>query len=282
MQYSDLIDIGVNLTHARFDTDRDAVIERAIGAGVSGMVLTGVSLDESRAATALAARHPGFMAATAGVHPHHARDWSHASSQALATLLDAPSTVAVGETGLDYNRDFSPRTDQRAAFEAQLRLAVDHQRPVFLHQRDAEADFLAILREHRAALPGAVLHCFTGDVAMIEACCALDLHFGITGWVSDERRGAALREGVAEIPANRLMVETDAPFLLPKPVRQPVVKRRNEPAHLPHVADAVAALRDESPACLAAWASANARRFFSLPTPASHPPPDAAPPARDR
>ena len=282
MQYSDLIDIGVNLTHARFDADRDAVIDRAIAAGVAGMIVTGVSVEESRAATTLAARYPGLMAATAGVHPHHAREWSGASAEALATLLGNPATVAVGETGLDYNRDFSPRADQRAAFEAQLRLAVDHQRPVFLHQREAEADFLAILSDYRAGLPGAVLHCFTGDPAMIEACRELDLYFGITGWVSDERRGAPLRQGVPLIPANRLMIETDAPFLLPRPVTQPAVKRRNEPAYLPHIIDTLAALRDESGASLAAWTRENSRRFFSLPTPARPPQPGAVRPAPDQ
>jgi TatD DNase family protein len=279
MQYSGLVDIGVNLTHARFDGDRAAVIQRATDAGVAGMIITGVSVDESRAAAALATQYPDLMAATAGVHPHHAQDWTPASAAALAALLDEPANVAVGETGLDYNRDFSPRAEQRAAFEAQLRLAADHQRPVFLHQRDAEADFLALLRDYRPALPGAVLHCFTGDRAMIEACRALDLHFGITGWVGDERRGAALREGVADIPDNRLMIETDAPFLLPAPVSRPWVKRRNEPAYLAHVLNAVAALRDQTPAALAALTEANSRRFFNWPSPASGPRPDAAPPA---
>ena len=169
MQFNGLIDIGVNLTHARFDADRDAVLERAAAAGVTDMIVTGVDVAGSEAAAALAAAHPTILHATAGVHPHHAAQWSPDTAAALSALIERPSTVAMGETGLDYNRDFSPRADQRTAFAAQLRLAADHGHPVFLHQRDAAADFLAILREHRDALPDAVLHCFTGDQAMVEA-----------------------------------------------------------------------------------------------------------------
>ena len=264
MQYNDLIDIGVNLTHARFNADREAVIERATAAGVAGMILTGVNLAESESAAALAEAWPGLMHATAGIHPHHADQWSSAAADTLRALIERPSTVAVGETGLDYNRDFSPRPDQRAAFAAQLEIAAASQSPVFLHQRDADADFLAILREHRAALPAVVLHCFTGDRALLEACLALDVHIGITGWVADERRGAELRRCVPDIPIDRLMIETDAPFLLPGNLPDPPAKRRNEPGFLPHVLEAVAALRDESAIRLAAATTATSRRFFRL------------------
>ncbi|AGY91932.1 hypothetical protein SPICUR_04770 [Spiribacter curvatus] len=264
MQYNDLIDIGVNLTHARFNGDRDAVIERASAAGVAGMVLTGVNIAESESAIALANAWPNVMVATAGVHPHHADQWSNTAAKSLEALIEQPSTVAVGETGLDYNRDFSPRSDQRAAFVAQLEIAATTQSPVFLHQRDADADFLAILREHRAALPAVVLHCFTGDQALLEACLALDVHIGITGWVADERRGAELRRCVPRIPADRLMIETDAPFLLPRNLPDPPAKRRNEPAFLPHVLEAVAALHDESATRLAESTAATSRSFFRL------------------
>lgn len=264
MQTSPLIDIGVNLTHSRFDADRDAVMARAATAGVERMVITGVSANESIAAAALARAHPSVLRSTAGVHPHHASEWNDASAQAIATLLDDPAVCAVGETGLDYNRDFSPRGDQRQAFAAQLALGVTHQRPAFCHQRDAEADFLAILQDYYQTLPGAVLHCFTGGQDLLERCIEWDLYIGITGWICDERRGAALRELVGLIPRSRLLIETDAPFLLPRDLTAPPANRRNEPGFLGHILNRVAALRGESAEALAAITYANSQRLFGL------------------
>ncbi len=264
MLNNSLVDIGVNLTHNQFREDRSEVIARASQAGVTAMVLTGVSLSESEAAARLAADYPHMMRTTAGVHPHYAKEWDGESEKALLALLKNPLVSAVGETGLDYFRDFSPRPAQQAAFNAQLELAGREQMPVFLHQRDAEEDFLAIIREHRDRLPGAVLHCFTGDKALLHACLDLDLHIGVTGWVCDERRGRALRECIADIPAERLMIETDAPFLLPRDLPEKPTNRRNEPAFLPHVLDAVATLRDTSAEALARMTTQNANDFFGF------------------
>lgn len=260
-----LVDIGLNLTHRRFDADREAVIERARQAGVGWMILTGVDELGSRDAAGLAASAPDRFRATAGVHPHHAADWNADLARRIEGLANAPTTVAVGETGLDFNRDFSPRPAQEAAFRAQLELAVRHRLPVFLHQRDAGERFLAILREYRDDLVAAVLHCFTDDRDMLHACLDLDLHIGVTGWVCDDRRGEALRACVADIPADRLMIETDAPFLTPRGLRPKPKGGRNEPAFLPHVAGAVAGLRGVSVDTLAAGTGAVARRFFNLP-----------------
>lgn len=264
MQNHPVIDIGVNLTHSRFEADRDAVMARAARAGVERMVITGVSADESIAAAALARAQPSVLRSTAGVHPHHASEWNDASAQAITTLLEDPAVCAVGETGLDYNRDFSPRYDQRKAFAAQLELGVTHQRPAFCHQRDAQTDFLAILQDHYASLPGAVLHCFTGGQALLEQCIEWDLYIGITGWICDERRGAQLREIVGLIPSSRLLIETDAPFLLPRDLAQPPANRRNEPAFLGHILNRVAALRGESAETLAATTYANSQRLLGL------------------
>jgi len=260
----ELIDIGVNLTHKRFRRDRDEVIQRAADAGVARMVLTGVDLAGSEAALALARTHPGRLTTTVGVHPHHAAEWSPETEAGLRRLLADPAAVAAGETGLDFFRDFSPRPAQEAAFEAQLALAAESGRPAFLHQREAEQRFLAILRAHRDALPGAVLHCFTGDRELLHSCLELDLHIGVTGWICDERRGEALRACVADIPAERLMIETDAPFLLPRDLDPRPRDGRNEPAFLPHVLRAVAALRGETPAAVAESTRATAERFFGL------------------
>ena len=172
--------------------------------------------------------------------------------------------VAIGECGLDFNRNYSPRDDQVRCFRAQLALAAELQLPVFLHERDAHDTFLGILREHRSSLTGAVVHCFTGTRVELDAYLSLDLHIGITGWICDERRGRDLVGLMPSIPARRLMIETDAPYLLPRNLPSPPRDRRNEPAFLPAVRDAVAAARGEAPATTAAATTATARAFFGL------------------
>ncbi len=260
----ELIDIGSNLTHESFAPDRAQVMARALAAGVSRQIITGADLASSRAAAALAADAPGHLWSTAGFHPHHAAAFAPSSSAELGDLLRLPQVVAVGECGLDYHRNLSPPAAQRAAFVAQLELAAAAGKPVFLHQRDAHADFTAILGEFRPHLAGAVAHCFTGGPAELEAYLALDLFIGVTGWVSDERRGAALRDAVPRIPAARLMVETDAPYLLPRDLRPRPASRRNEPGYLVHIARTLAALRGESIELLAGSTTANAVRLFGL------------------
>lgn len=260
------IDIGANLTHDSFDRDREAVIARARRHGVLQMIVTGASLATSAAAIELAASHEGTLFATAGVHPHHAAQLSVADLPQLRELLAHPQVVAAGECGLDYYRDLSPRDTQLRAFEWQLQLAAESGKPVFLHQRDAHQDFVAVLREHRGRLAGAVAHCFTAGVGELEDYLALELSIGITGWLCDERRGAHLPPLVTRIPAARLLLETDAPYLLPRDLKPKPKSRRNEPMYLPHVAAAVAAARGESLEQCARYTSANARLLFALPT----------------
>lgn len=260
----ELIDIGSNLTHDSFDPDRDEVIARAAAAGVMRQVVTGADLLGSRKAASLASAHPGRLWSTAGVHPHHAASFDAAQCEPLRELLRERHVVAVGECGLDYFRDLSPRPAQRAVFVAQLEIAASVAKPVFLHQRDAHEDFLAILKDFGAALVGGVAHCFTGDAGQLEAYLELGLHIGVTGWVCDERRGAALRDAVPRIPADRLMLETDAPYLLPRNLTPRPPSRRNEPQFLVHVAQAVAGMRHESAEVLAAETTRNAVAFFGL------------------
>jgi TatD DNase family protein len=259
-----LIDIGANLTHASFAQDLGEVIQRADQAGVTRQIVTGADRQGSRAAALLADRHPGTLWSTAGVHPHHASEFDALAREELEELLRGPRTVAVGECGLDYFRNFSPPAAQRAAFEAQLEIAAAVGKPVFLHQRDAHEDFAAILAEHRAGLANAVAHCFTGGLAELEAYLELGLYIGVTGWVSDERRGNRLREAVPRIPRDRLMIETDAPYLLPRDLKPAPKSRRNEPMYLPHIARTIAALRGESTETLAQATTQNAVRFFGL------------------
>ena len=259
-----LIDIGVNLGHESFQHDLDAVLQRANDHGVRRIVVTGASRDGSVHALALAKAHPGMLFATTGVHPHHAIDYDDATDALLRELAHDPLVHAIGETGLDYNRNYSPREVQLQVFERQLQMAVDLQKPLFLHQRDAHADFLAMLRRYRDKVPGAVVHCFTDTGEALRDYLALDCHIGITGWICDERRGAHLRELVREIPTNRLMIETDAPYLLPRTVRPQPKHRRNEPMYLRHICEEIARDRGESADVTAANSTATAEAFFGL------------------
>jgi TatD DNase family protein len=284
-----LVDIGVNLMSPAFDRDRETVLSNAQAAGIRTLIITGSSIDSSNAAIAFARTHSQCRA-TAGIHPHNAKDWNTAAETRLRELvLQEPIVTAVGECGLDYNRNFSPPQAQRTCFEAQLALAAELGKPVFLHERDAEAstgteapksafdDFAAILGKYRSKLPGAVVHCFTGGMAELEAYLALDCYIGITGWVCDERRGSHLIPLLRHIPAERLLLETDAPYLLPRNFvfqeRRPRSEMasptrgksgRNEPRFLPHIAAFVAEILGKTTDQLAAETSANAERLFRL------------------
>ncbi|CRI56310.1 TatD family hydrolase [Pseudomonas sp. CCOS 191] len=263
-----LIDIGVNLTNSSFRDQQAAIVERAVEAGVAQMVLTGTSLDVSAEALELCQRldEPGQrLFSTAGVHPHDVSHWSANSERQLRELLAQPRVVAVGECGLDFNRDFSPRPAQEKALEAQLALAVELRLPVFLHEREASERLLAILRSYRDHLSAAVVHCFTGERQALFAYLDMDLHIGITGWICDERRGTHLHPLVGNIPEGRLMLESDAPYLLPRSLRPKPKNGRNEPAFLPEVLREVALHRGETMEHTAAHTSACARAFFGLP-----------------
>jgi len=261
----ELIDIGSNLTHESFQQDFDAVLARAQAAGVNRQVITGTSIAASEAAIHLHHLYPARLFATAGVHPHHAADLDATALQQLEHLAASPAVVAIGECGLDYYRNFAPREAQRSAFERQLDLAARVGKPVFLHQRDAHADFIAILREHHAGLKDAVAHCFTGQAHELDDYLSLGIAIGITGWICDERRGEHLKQIVARIPATRLMIETDAPYLLPRSLRPKPAGRRNEPAFLVEVARVLAEARGEPVETCAAATTATAQAFFSLP-----------------
>ncbi len=258
-----LIDIGVNLTSKQFREDLPDVIERALTAGVRYMIVTGLTAPLSQAALELARTRPGVLCSTAGVHPHNARTFDRHTQSELRSLARSPEVVAIGECGLDYDRDFSPRDQQRAAFEAQLELAIELQKPVFLHQRSAHDDFERILRQARPRLVGGVVHCFTGDERELDCYLELGLCIGITGFICDERRGQHLQKLVGRIPPNRLMIETDAPFLLPRDLKH-ARGRRNEPAYLPHVAASVARYAGRAEAELRRSTTSTAFELFKL------------------
>jgi TatD DNase family protein len=257
-----LVDIGLNLGHDSFDQDRDAVVAAARAAGVHHMVITGSTLASTRAAIELARADPRTFRATAGIHPHHAREFHTHEIEELRGLMRAPEVGAAGECGLDFFRNFSPHADQERVFRAQLELAVELRRPVFLHQRDAHDAFVGILGDYLPRLPGGVAHCFTGEERELRAYLAMGLSIGVTGWICDERRGQHLRELVRLVPLDRLMLETDAPYLLPRDLQPKPQSRRNEPRYLPHILATVAACRREDAAAIAEATTRNALAFF--------------------
>ncbi|HID82544.1 MAG TPA: hydrolase TatD [Chromatiales bacterium] len=259
-----LTDICFNFTHSSFRRDEADVLQRAIDAGVTTLIVTGSSVEESQQGIVLAHKYPDNLYATAGVHPHLAKEWDASSPAAIKKMLVDKKIKAVGECGLDYNRDFSPRDKQRYAMEAQLELAVESGLPVFLHERDAHDDFIRILATYKSELADAVVHCFTGTQSQMEAYLELDCHIGITGWICDERRGHHLQDFVGLIPDNRLMVETDAPYLTPRNLKPQPRDRRNEPVFLPHICEAVARARGETPEQVAASTDKTAKLFFRL------------------
>jgi TatD DNase family protein len=251
-----LVDIGINLGHDSFDADRAAVIARARAVGVVQMIITGASALGSRQAIALAREAPQHFFAS---------ELDEEQLAEIESLARQPEVVAVGECGLDYFRDLSPRDVQQRAFHQQLELAGRVGKPVFLHERAAHDDFVSIVREHRRCLVGGVAHCFTGTAEQLHRYLDLDLGIGITGWICDERRGAHLLPLLRGIPAAALHLETDAPYLLPRDLKPRPASRRNEPMHLRHIAAIVAQARGETLQHLAATATAASRALFKLP-----------------
>jgi len=261
-----LIDIGANLGHESFAEDLEAVLERARAAGIVHLLVTGTSPDSGDRAIALAEQYPALLSATAGIHPHEAHYCNAEAFARICAQAGHACVKAIGETGLDFNRDFSPRPDQEKAFEQHLELAVQTSKPVFLHQRDAHSRFLPILKAYRDALSaGGVVHCFTGEKHELYDYLDLDMHIGITGWICDERRGAHMLEFLHDIPLDRLLLETDAPYLLPRTLLPRPKSRRNEPRFLPEVLRMAALSMHRDASVIAHQTTENARRLFALP-----------------
>ncbi|HAK52535.1 MAG TPA: hydrolase TatD [Gammaproteobacteria bacterium] len=261
-----LIDIGANLTHDSFDDDRDDVLNRAVDAGVSRLIVTGATLEGSAQAADLASRHPHLFA-TAGIHPHHAEETTPEALAQITEFAGHPDVKAIGETGLDFFRNFSEKDDQVTSFEAHIEIAIATGLPMFLHERDAHPTFAEVLQPYRDQISNVVVHCFTGEREALHAYLDLDCHIGITGWICDERRGTHLIPLVKDIPLSRLMIETDAPYLLPRNIKPKPKSRRNEPHYLTVVCQAVADAAGLDFETLAEQTTRNAEVFFGLPTP---------------
>lgn len=263
-----LIDIGVNLSNNRFKEDLDQVIERALASHIQQLVLTGTSVEETQKVIAICDsfnhKYPNKLFATAGIHPHDADELDSEKLALLSKLSESDFVVAIGETGLDFNRNYSSTANQIAAFEAQLELAVEKKLPLFMHERDAAQRQIEIITEYRDHFTKGVIHCFTGNKQTLYRYLDLDLSIGITGWICDPKRGEELRNIVADIPLNRLMVETDAPYLLPKNMPKPPKNRRNEPAFLSYVLEEIQNHRSETVEAIAKATTANAKQFFNI------------------
>ncbi|MGB5326706.1 MAG: TatD family hydrolase [Gammaproteobacteria bacterium] len=260
----ELVDVGVNLTNKSLQRDMDAVMQRAREAGVMQMVVTGTSIAESRQAIALCEHYPDRLVSTCGIHPHHASEWNDESRTELENMAGQRCVRAIGETGLDFNRNYSPQPAQEMVFQQQMELAAALQMPLFCHQRDAHERFVAMLREYRSDISRLVVHCFTDDRAALTDYLDLDCYIGITGWICDERRGLDLQQLVKLIPDNRLLLETDAPYLLPRNIQPRPSSRINEPANLPHILETVAFHQGKTTALLARQSLQNSRTFFDL------------------
>ncbi|WP_299075015.1 TatD family hydrolase [uncultured Paraglaciecola sp.] len=257
-------DIGVNFTDKRLNFE--TVLERALAAGVSHLIITGTSEDKSQQAVDLAKQHPDHLSATVGVHPHDANQFTDQTIDKLRTLAQSTSVVAIGECGLDFNRNFSTPENQRFAFEQQLKLACELELPVFLHERDAFEAQIELLAKYRHHLKGGVVHCFTGNTEQMNRYLDLDLYIGVTGWVCDPKRGQSLRDAVASLPLERVLLETDAPYLRPKGLanNRKLDKGNNEPAYLPYIAAEVASLMTTDINSLQLASLANTQALFGF------------------
>ena len=259
---SPLFDICINLDNAQFDSDRVALLERAKEHGVTHLSMTGSSLASSRFALEWAQKNPDRFCTTAGIHPHEAQSATPSVMTEIENLLEHPLVRSVGECGLDYNRNFSPRAAQLSCFEAHIALSEKYKKPLFLHQRDAHEDFLHCLS---SSTQPAVVHCFTDTKEALFSYLDRGWYIGITGWICDPKRGETLREIVRHIPLNQIMVETDAPWLFPKDIRPKPKKRRNEPMYLPHIVRVLARCMDQSVEDVTQHSFRNACSFFGMP-----------------
>nr|CAG4637103.1 EOG090X080R [Ceriodaphnia reticulata]SVE73001.1 EOG090X080R [Ceriodaphnia reticulata] len=281
-----LVDIGANLTNSKYSRDLDSVVERAKDAGVRKIMVTGASVQCSKEALRLTRLYPGMLYSSAGVHPHDAKTWTDDCYDIIKELASNPECVAVGECGLDFNRNFSPQDVQMEVFEKQVHLACEVGKPLFLHERDAHDDMVRILEKFKDRMPPAVLHCFTGTTAQALKYLEMGLYIGLTGFLwkdkSDDGVRSILEKGL--IPLDRLLIETDAPFMypnvrgskIPANIKQALSDRslsflnryctfqRNEPCSLPVIVEMIAAYMNRPVDEVAMATTINAIKLFGF------------------
>lgn len=259
-----LFDICFNFTSSKFREDEQGYLQRALDANVDHFLIAGSDQEDSKLAIELADRYQNGMYATAGVHPHLAKNWQDNTQEVLRQLAQSSRVKAIGEAGLDYNRNFSTHEQQEYAFRQQIELAIELQKPLFLHERDAHQKFASILNGYKSDLGPTVVHCFTSSLEALEDYLSMNLYIGITGWICDERRGTHLHDLVRMIPENRLLIETDAPYLFPRTFQPRPKNMTNEPAYLPHIAEHISYHRGDSIEQLCDYTMENSLRFLNI------------------
>ena len=252
-----MFDIGANLTSSHFSDDLDSVLDESFEAGVKKICITSSNLQDVRNAKKITEKNKNLYYSV-GFHPHNAKDFKIEFLKDMSIYLDDPKAICLGEMGLDFNRNFSSKEEQILCFESQLSLADSINKPLFLHQRDAHKEFLSILDNFKFNQK-LIVHCFTGNLSELEDYLKRDFYIGITGWVCDLKRGLDLRECINHIPQDKLLIETDSPYLSP---RKKI--RRNEPKFLIDVAEEVARLRKQTKESIVKSSYENSLNFFNL------------------
>ena len=257
------IDIACNFTHPSFKENLDQVLMDAMAVDVKKFVLLCASLDDLKPIQKIQSRNPSQFFITAGIHPHHANEILTLNEVPLVDKLLSIKPDAIGETGLDYFRNISPPEIQRDSFAMHIDIAKALKKPLYLHQRDAHDDFINIIKDNSTSLPSFVVHCFTGTQKQLDDYLDLGAFIGLTGWICDEKRNQDLRASIKNIPLDRLMLETDCPYLVPKNLTTKAKKNINEPKYLPHIAQEVSDLMNISIESLREATSQNAEAFFT-------------------
>ena len=252
-----MFDIGANLTSSHFSKDLDVVLNDSLTAGVEKICITSSNLDDVKNAKKISEKYKNLYYSV-GFHPHNAKDFKIEFLKDMSVYLNDPKAICLGEMGLDFNRNFSSKEEQILCFESQLSLANSISKPLFLHQRDAHEEFLSVLDNHKFNQK-LIVHCFTGNLSELEEYLKRDFYIGITGWVCDLKRGKELRECINQIPEDKLLIETDSPYLSP---RKKI--RRNEPKFLIDVAEEVARLRKQTKESIVKSSYENSLNFFNL------------------
>jgi len=240
----EVADIACNFTNERFDKDLDEVINRAKTNKITKFGLICSRLSDLDRLLEIYNQYSKDMFFTIGVHPHHANEINDKYLKNLKEAVINNNPHAIGETGLDFFRNLSTYDEQIYAFEEQIKIAIDTNKPLFLHQRDSHDDFIKILREYSSDINKAVVHCFTGTQEQLEDYLELDCYIGVTGWICDEKRNVELRKTIKNIPLEKLMIETDCPYLIPKNLPNKPKNNRNEPINLNHIVNEIAVLME--------------------------------------
>jgi len=260
---SSLFDIACNFSSERFDNDLEMVIDRAIKENVNKFLVVSASIKEFDKVYKIYQKHSENCLFTIGTHPHHAKEFDASSSKLMTELVNNFQPNSIGETGLDFFRNISSYEEQIFAFEEQIKISIQSSKPLFLHQRDAHKDFIKLIKPYKNDIKKAVVHCFTGTQEELDDYLELGFHIGLTGWICDERRNVDLRKSLKNIPIDKLMIETDCPYLIPRNLNNKPKSNRNEPAYLPHIANEIALLMNIDKDKLIDITYKNSINFFS-------------------